>query len=194
MSDAQGAPLAPEQTYELIERVKRGDDAALEQLLARVLPRLRRWAHGRLPTGARGMLETSDVVQDVVINALQRVDAFESRGPGAFLAYLRRGVINRFEDERRKLVRRPRQTEMPEQVLSQETSALDRLVGVQNMERYEAALGRLSDADQAALIGRFEWAYSYADLAVVLGKPTPGAARAAVHRAVERLVTQIAIP
>lgn len=193
MSEVLQAPLAPEQTVDLLQRAKGGDRAALEQLLARVMPRLQRWARGRLPAGARGMLETSDVVQDVVVSALRHVDSFEARGPGAFLAYLRQGVVNRLEDERRRVQRRPTQAELPADVMSDETSAVDRLVGSQNLQRYEAALAQLSDADQAALVGRFEWAYSYADLAVALGKPTPGAARAAVHRAVERLIAQIGL-
>jgi RNA polymerase sigma-70 factor (ECF subfamily) len=182
------APLSPEQTYELIDRIKGGDERALELLLARLLPRLQRWAHGRLPSGARGMLDTADVVQDVVIRSVQHMNGFEYRGQGAFLAYLRRGVLNRLQDERRKLVSRPRQAEMPAHIASDDTSPLDRLIGAENIDRYESALQRLDAADQAAIVGRFEWGYGYADLAVVLGKPTPGAARAAVLRAVNRLI------
>ena len=52
----QGNPLGPEATVELLNRVKGGDDAALERLLERCIPALRRWARGRLPTSARGML------------------------------------------------------------------------------------------------------------------------------------------
>lgn len=191
MTDRPHTPLSPEETADLVERVKRGDKAALERLLARVLPRLQRWARGRVPDGARGMLDTANLVQDVLLRALPHIDAFEVRGSGAFLAYLRRGVLNRIEDERRRLGRRPAPTALPADVMSEETSPLDRLIGLQKLQRFESAFARLSDADQAAIIGRFEWAYSFAELAVVLGKGTPDAARVAVRRAVERLVAQV---
>jgi len=184
-------PFSPAETVELVQRAKAGDDDALEQLITRVRPRIQRWAHGRLPRGARSMLDTVDIVQDVLVSSVRQLDNFEQRGPGAFLAYLRRGLINRLEDERRKLACRPVQTEMPVDVVSAGLSPLDRVLGDEQHARYEAALSELDDVEQAAIIGRFEWGYSYADLAIVLGKPTDGAARAAVVRAVQRLLTVI---
>ena len=182
-------PFSPEETVELVERAKAGDEQALERLIARVLPRIQRWAHGRLPRGARSMLDTLDIVQDVVVSSVRHLDNFEQRGPGAFVAYLRRGLVNRLEDERRKLASRPVQSEMPNDVVAHEPSPLQQVLSEERRARYEAALAELDDAEQAAIIGRFEWGYSYADLAIALGKPTDGAARAAVLRAVQRLVT-----
>ena len=43
------APLDPETTLELLNRVKAGDDEARERLVARCMPPLRRWA----PPGSR---------------------------------------------------------------------------------------------------------------------------------------------
>jgi RNA polymerase sigma-70 factor (ECF subfamily) len=184
-------PFSPAETVELVQRAQEGDEHALEQLIARVRPRIQRWARGRLPRGARSMLDTVDIVQDVLVSSVRHLDNFEQRGPGAFLAYLRRGLVNRLEDERRKLACRPVQTEMPADVVSTGPSPLDRVLGDEQRARYEAALGELDDVEQAAIIGRFEWGYSYADLAIVLGKPTDGAARAAVVRAVQRLLAVV---
>jgi RNA polymerase sigma-70 factor (ECF subfamily) len=184
-------PLNPEQTYELVERVKQGDEVALAQLLRRVTPRIQRWARGRLPPAARGLLDTVDIVQDVVVNSLQHLDGFEYRGPGAFVAYLRRGLVHRLEDERRKYLNRPLRGEMPDDVIAEETSPLDQVMGAENTARYEAALAQLHEDDQAAIVGRFEWGYSYAELAVALGKPNANAARSAVVRAVGRLVERV---
>ena len=52
----------------------------------------------------------------------------------------------------------------------------------------ETALASLSSADREALIGRLEFGYSFDELASVLGKPTPDAARMAVKRALTRLL------
>ena len=69
--------LSDEPTMELIVRAKTGDDGAMEALLERCLPSLKRWAHGRLPSVARGALDTDDLVQNVVIQFLKRLPHFE---------------------------------------------------------------------------------------------------------------------
>ena len=181
-------PLSPAETIELVQRAKAGEALALDQLVARVLPRIQRWAHGRLPRGARNMLDTGDIVQEVLINSLRHLENFEPRGPGAFLSYLRRGLVNRLEDERRKLACRPVPAEMPSDVVATGASPLEQAVRSEQHARYEAALAELEEAERAAIIGRFEWGYSYAELAIVLAKPTDGAARQSVLRAVQRLL------
>src|SRR4029077_9628558 len=85
-------PLAPEDTIDLLALVRRGDDEARNRLLERCIPPLRRWARGRLPLAHRGMLETMDLVQDAVIAAMGKLQAFESRHQGALQAYLRQAV------------------------------------------------------------------------------------------------------
>ena len=181
-------PFTPAETVELVQRAKAGETLALEQLVARVLPRIQRWAHGRLPRGARNMLDTGDIVQEVLVNSLRHLENFEVRGPGAFLSYLRRGLVNRLEDERRKLACRPVPAEMPNDVVATEASPLQQAVSAEQHARYEAALAKLEELERAAIIGRFEWGYSYAELAIVLAKPTEGAARQGVLRAVQRLL------
>ena len=64
-----GPPL--DSTAALIGRVKTGDLGAREQLVARYHPILMRWAHGRLPAGARGLLETGTLM-NVLRNELRR--------------------------------------------------------------------------------------------------------------------------
>ena len=103
----QGQPLGPEDTIELLNRVKRGDEAALDALLARCIPALRRFAHGRLPFSARGMQDTDDLVQDTVVKALRRLATFEAYHEGALQAFLRQAVLNRIRDIIRQRNRRP---------------------------------------------------------------------------------------
>jgi len=54
--------LSDEPTIELVTRARGGDRPAMEALLQRCLPPLKRWAHGRLPAAARGRLDTGDLV------------------------------------------------------------------------------------------------------------------------------------
>jgi RNA polymerase sigma factor (sigma-70 family) len=194
-SDGSSRPndraLDPETTVELLNRVKAGDDAARERLVARCLPPLRRWARGRLPSYARDMLDTEDLVQESVFAALRRIEGFEAKREGALQAYLRQALANRIKDVIRYKRRRPLQTELPEDAADQGESPLEQVIGLENTERYEAAMLRLRDVDREAIIARVELRYSYQDLAVALGKPSADAARVAVARAVYRLAREI---
>jgi len=184
-------PLASEATVDLLNRVKTGDPEALDRLLERCMPALRRWAHGRLPASDRGMLETADLVQDAAIATMRRLDAIEVRHQGALQAYFRQAVMNRIRDLARQRQRRPHQTGLPGQLPDDRPSPLEAAIGSENVARYDAAVHRLKQADREAIIGRIELQYSYQELAVVLDKPTPDAARAAVTRAMKRLAEEM---
>jgi len=184
-------PLAPETTIELLELVKGGDRVALDRLLERCVPALRRWAHGRLPQMARGVHDTEDLVQDTVINAMRRLAAFEARHQGALQAYLRQAVMNRIRDVIRHYNRRPEVRGVPESLEDEATSPLEAAIGAENLARYEAALHRLKASDREAIIGRLEMMYPYDELATVLGKPSSAAARMAVTRAMKRLAAEM---
>src|SRR5262245_44955231 len=99
-------------TNDLLERARNGDSAAVDALFARYLPRLRRWAAGRLPRWARDLSDTHDVVQETLLRTFKRVDAFEARGEGAFQAYLRQAVLNQIRNELRRFGRKPAAVEV----------------------------------------------------------------------------------
>jgi len=137
------------------------------------------------------VLETSDLVQDAIIAAMRRLDAFEARHQGALQKYLRMAVRNRIIDVIRQYRRRPQKVELREDLRDEATSPLDRAIGAQNVARLEAALERLNPSEREAIVGRFKRQDSYEELATVLGKPTPDAARACVMRAVTRLAEKV---
>jgi RNA polymerase sigma-70 factor (ECF subfamily) len=184
-------PLAADETVQLIQAARQGNDAALERLFERCIPALRRWAHGRLPPSARGMLDTADLVQDTVIATLRALDRFEARHQGALQAYLRQAVMNRIRDVIRYQGRRPQQVEMPASLAARGRSPLELAIGAENVERYEQSLTRLSPGDREAIIGRLELQYSYDELALLLDKPSAAAARMAVGRAIRRLADEM---
>jgi RNA polymerase sigma-70 factor (ECF subfamily) len=190
MPEPSSAPNALETTVDLLARVRQGDAEALDRLFARCLPALRRWARGRLPSAARGLLDTQDLVQDTVLSSLRHLDHFESRHEGALQAYLRQAVLNRIRDEARRFGRRPASTELTDSQPSEAASPLDIAIGREGVERYEAALQRLRPADREAIIGRLEMQHDYQELATILGKPNANAARVAVTRALARLMEQ----
>ncbi len=175
------APL--DATAVLLERVRGGDEAAREALVQRFLPMLRRWGHGRLPGHARGLADTDDLVQTTLLRALDRVDTFEARREGAFLAYLRRILLNAVRDEVRRARRRPAEPIGDQEFAEDAPSLLEQQVGRDLMETYEAALASLTPAQQEAVIMRLEFGYAYQQVADAMGRTTANAARMLVARA-----------
>lgn len=176
-----------ESTAELLSRVRGGDIAARERLVAQYLPMLKRWAHGRLPSSARGMVETDDLVQVALIRALDHVGEFEPRREGAFLAYLRRILLNALRDEIRRAVRRPAGDRLPEDLPDDQPSLLEQAIGREAVESYEAALMSLTEAQQEAVILRIEFGFDYQKIADAVGSPSANAAQMMVSRALLRL-------
>jgi RNA polymerase sigma-70 factor (ECF subfamily) len=93
----------------LLERAQAGDREALEALVARYLPRLQRWATGRLPRRARDIADTQDLVQETFFRTFKAIDRFEARGDAALQAYLRQAILNRIREELRRARRRATQ-------------------------------------------------------------------------------------
>jgi RNA polymerase sigma-70 factor (ECF subfamily) len=176
-----------ESSLELLASARAGDREALERLLARQMPRLRRWATGRLPAWARDREDTDDLVQETVIQTLRKLEGFEPRHEGALQAYLRQALMNRIRDAFRRAGRRPEAVPLDDGQQADEASPLELAIGRESMERYEAALASLRDQDREAIIARVELGYSYDELAELLGKPSPEAARMAVTRAMRQL-------
>jgi RNA polymerase sigma factor (sigma-70 family) len=180
--------MDPESSFELIERAQAGDDTALTRLLERYRPRLRRWASGRLPRYAREFSDTEDLVQDVLLGTFRNFQAFDNRDEWALQRYLRRAVMNRVRTELEGFANRPKAGIMPEGMASPELSPLQKALGAETFERYDAALARLSEPEQEAVIARLELGCSFQEVALLLDK-TEDAARMTVVRAVKKVAT-----
>jgi RNA polymerase sigma factor (sigma-70 family) len=180
-----------ESSFELLARARGGDAAALNDLCARFIPRLQRWAHGRLPSYARGALDTHDLVQDTLTQVIKHIHSFEPRHDAAFQAYLRQALLNRVRDEIRRVQRRPAGDPLDSGKASPDPSPLEEAIGQEALERYEAALQQLKPDDREAIIMRIELGCSLAELAAALGKPSTAAAHMAVSRALVRLSAEM---
>ena len=174
-------------TYVLLERAKKGSREALDSLFARHIPLLRRWARGRLPRWARDVADTSDLVQETVIQTFKRVEAFEPRGDGALQAYLRQAVLNRIRNEIRSRGRKPPIGDLDERIVSDQTSPLEAAIRQEQLERYDAAMAQLSEHERDLIVARLELGLTYEEIADVLNKPSWNAARMAATRALVRL-------
>jgi RNA polymerase sigma-70 factor (ECF subfamily) len=188
---AETEPLRLDSTTELLRRTRRGDDGARDELFERFYPLLRRWAHGRLPARARGLSDTDDLVQDTLVRMLKHIETFDSQHEGAFLAYLRRGLLNRIRDQLRRVAARPGSEALSDQLTDGRPAPLEEQIGRETLERYEAALAKLQPGQREAVMLRVEFGYSYAQIADAMNRDTPNAARLLVVRALSRLALEM---
>jgi RNA polymerase sigma-70 factor (ECF subfamily) len=185
-------PDAEARSEELFRRAKDGDGGALDQLFARYLPRLRRWAHGRVPIWARDSIDTGDLVQETALRAYANLPSFEPHhDKSALFGYLRRALINRIHDQFRHASRHATPAALDENRPDTSASPLDSAIDEEDRRRYAAAVQRLRPSDRLAIIGRIELGYSYEQLALILQRPSPEAARLAVRRALLRLKSEV---
>ncbi|MFN2445293.1 MAG: RNA polymerase sigma factor [Vicinamibacterales bacterium] len=169
-----------------LERAKNGEVRAIDHLLARCLPQLRRWAHGRLPRWTRAMADTSDIVQDAVLHTLRKLPTLDLRGRRALAAYLRQAVQNRIRDEHRRFARRGTHEEVSAERVDWAPSPLDRVITAETTRRYRAGLARLSPEDCELIVGHVELDYSHEQLGCMSGR-SANAARMALRRAIGKL-------
>src|SRR5262245_52471367 len=179
-----------EPTLELVTRAQSGDAAAVEALLERSLPQLRRWAHGRLSPIARGYLDTNDVIQDAVFQLLRRVPVFVPRHVGAMQAFLRRTITNRIYDEMRRIARQPRPIALADDHPFNGISPQEAAIRAETYQRYRDTLPRLRPRDRALVIARIELQWSFVEIARRF-RITDAAARMATKRALRRFEAQM---
>jgi len=178
--------LSDEPTMELILRAKAGDNAALDAVVQRCLPPLRQWARGRLPSYARGEVDTEDLVQQAVTNVLVRLDRFQPTHVGAMQAYLRQSVINDIRSRIRVVTRRTL-VELPDDLGSGEASPEERAISADSYDRYRHALATLRVRDRELIIARVESQWTIGEAAERFGYKSENSARMAVTRAIRRL-------
>lgn len=204
-SDDAGEPCSPTdalardrsllQTADILAQARAGSAQAREDLFRRYHAKLARFLHMRLPSSARGMLDTDDIVQEVYASALSTLDRFEYRGIGSFWAYLRRIGINHL----RQIARRPSNDGRMEPALdasapdpaAPDSGPISKLMKKEQLEAFEKALERISEAGRDALLMRLELDLGYEAIAAECGFPSADAARMAVCRAMGRVAEEM---
>ncbi len=188
-ADESKSPAA--HTAELLLECRSGSLKARDALVRRFLPKMQRWAKGRLPQYARDVAATEDLVQNTFIRALDHVENFDAQREGAFLAYLRQIFINQLRDEVRRHVRRPAAEPLTTEPTDDHRSILEAAIGVEALEAYDQALQTLPATDQQAIVMRLEFGYQYTEIAADLGLTSANAARMRITRAIGQLAKLI---
>jgi RNA polymerase sigma-70 factor (ECF subfamily) len=186
------ASLSATSSFDLVLRANRGERQALNTLMARYLPRLQRWAHGRLPPAARSALQTQDLVQETLKDVIEHLPSFEPRHEGAFQGYVRTTLWNKIRDLARQHSRRGPSVQLDPDLPAKDWSPLDLAVGRETLDRYEAALECLRPDDKALIVARIEMGLPYPEMAAMFEKPSVAAVHMAVSRALVKLAEEMA--
>jgi RNA polymerase sigma-70 factor (ECF subfamily) len=174
-------------TATLVQRIRSGDNVAREALFRRYLPLLRRWASGRLPKSARDLADTDDLVQVTLMRALNRIETFQVNQKGCFLAYLRQIFINEVRQEIKHCKRVPGSESISDEMRDDDLpTVLEQLVGVEQLQSYQLALGTLTKRQQEVLVMRIEFGMTYPEIALETGR-SADAVRIMVARATVEL-------
>lgn len=187
MSSEPRQPNADTPTLVLVRGARSGDPTALEELCRRYLPRLERFASGRLPGYARGTLDTRDLVQDALVNTLGKLEHFDPQRPGCFQAYTRQAILNALRNRVQRVKPKAPQTFVLANAPDATPSPLEELVGRDTLDRYETALAALEEDERELVVARLEFHGSFQEIADATGRTSPDAARMAFKRALLRL-------
>jgi RNA polymerase sigma factor (sigma-70 family) len=169
-------------TATLVQRLQDGDEQARDELVARCLPPLRRWAHGRLPAYARDLADTDDLVQTTLLRTVARLPSLAPGESGSFLAYMRQVLVNEVRDQVRRHQRRPPVVPLPEHDRPGDRALQGRPADPAFLAAYERALAALTLPQRDAVVLRVELGMTFPEIALELALPSADAARMRVAR------------
>jgi RNA polymerase sigma-70 factor (ECF subfamily) len=112
------------ETLDLLARCQSHDPLALEQLLARHRPLLRRFVEMRLDPRLRSRLDPSDIVQEAQLEVTRRLQDFLQRRPMPFRLWLQRTTYENLVRLRRVHVEADRRSVNREVMLPDNSSVL----------------------------------------------------------------------
>ena len=179
--------LTTDSTVTLLPLAARGDRQAIEILIDRMRPYLKRFGHGRLPRWARGRAETEDLVQESLIRALNHLPRFEHQSIKDFRSWLHTVFRNLVTDEKRFVGRVGVANELPADIEDPAMSPEEQAVEQAKAGVTERALQRLEPEERLLIVYRLQHGYSFRELADTLGKPSADAARMTYNRALTKL-------
>ena len=195
------AQLGPD-TEELVRRVGAGDQAAVSQLLDRHRERLRRMVAARLDPRLLARVDPSDVVQEALLKAAQRLPEYARARPLPFYPWLRQLAWDRLVEMHQQHVRAGKRSVTREQadaVLSDQSALLlvaqlvdpgtgpgGQLLRKELRERLHAALAALPAQDREILIMRHLEQLKVSEIAAVL-QLSEGAVKMRRLRAIQKL-------
>jgi RNA polymerase sigma-70 factor (ECF subfamily) len=195
------------ETVELLRRIGDGDQQALGRLLTRHRVRLRRMVSVRMDARLSGRVDPSDVVQEALMAASRKIEAFLRDRPLPFYPWLRQLAWNRLtalhrrhlHTQKRCLSREDRSLlalsdgsaqQLVDRLVAGNSSPSGQSLRREIRDRVRRALARLAPRDREILVLRHLEELRTAEIAAIFGL-TEEATRKRQVRALERLHKQL---
>ena len=169
------------ETLNLLARVRQGDQQALEELIVRHRPALRRFVELRLDARLNPRLDPSDVVQEAQLEVARRIHDYLDREPMPFWLWLHRTTYEELIRLRRVHVEAGRRSVEREVALPDASSILlarklfagnwpgQQLIDDEIRARVQQALAKLDEIDREVLQLRAFEGLENEEVAQVLG-------------------------
>lgn len=198
----------PQETKELLDKVRHGEAQAVDQLLVRHRNPLRRMIDLRLDPALAGRVDASDIVQDVLLEATRRLAEYLKNPLMPFHLWLRHIAQDHIIDAHRRhrlAQRRSLDKEQPlhlgklgdqssldlaAQLFDQELTPASAAIRHELQRRLETAVNALEDDDREIIVMRHFEQLTNQEVAGILGL-TEAAASMRYLRALRRLRTQL---
>lgn len=179
-------PEEDPKTIELLRQAKRGDASAVQRLLRNHCDRLRQMVALRLDRRLAARIDPSDVVQEALTEAVQRLPAYLAEKPIPFYPWLRKIAWEKLVKARlrhvtaqKRSVRREQSLDgvlpdesmmkLAEQFVAPGTNPSQRLLQGELRHRVRTALERLPPRDRELLVLRFLEQLSAPEATAALG-------------------------
>jgi len=178
-------------SLELVRRIQAGDHEAWERLYRRYHDGLLFAIRSRLGRGLRRWLESEDILQSVVRDALRDLPHFEPHGPGALQHYLHVCVLNKIRSKAEHFgaAKRAGAESLAEDALARVPQAEEpRYLDGPRFERLEKSLALLPEVLREVVLLRTVEGLDNEAAARVLAK-SPDATSKLYNRALARLGT-----
>ncbi len=189
------------QLDDLLERARTGDSLAVDQLLQMYRGQLRRMVMFRMDDRLAPRVDASDIVQDTLLEAAKRLQAYLREPVVPFYVWLRQIAADRLVDLHRRHIQAERRSVRREASLGLSQSSvmcladrlvttsagpLRRLIREERVQRVRQALDGLADADREILTLRHLEQLKFSDCAAVMSVSLT-AAKKRYLRALEQL-------
>ena len=154
-------------TAELLDRIRNGDQTGSGELLGRFRPRLRRMVTARMDDRLAPRVDPSDVVQEALLVAHERLSEYLKQADSPFYPWLRQIAWDRLVDSHRQHIQADKRSvrrevsmqlsdcsaiHLAQQIATSATGPSRHLVRKELRGRIRAILGELPDLDREILI------------------------------------------
>lgn len=187
--------MSEDPTQTLVDAATQGEQPAIDDLIARYLPRMHAYVRLRMGPALRAQEGSLDVVQSVCRSALKDIEkgGFEYRSENQFLGWLLQASLNKLRERHRYHAAAKRDVGREEGELLPDESAYASLMtpsrvaaGRERVERLEQAFDQLPEEYREVIVLARSIGMPHAEIAEHMGRSV-GAVRMLLGRALAQL-------